>query len=177
MAVPIKHGRRRASKIGEDREKPVKSKTQNILIGGEAGQGLQTVGHIFSKSLVRSGFSVHSTQTYESRVRGGHNTFAIRVGKDKVLAPQESIDLLIALNEETIDMHRKELTSKGCIIGNAELKEGAKNWIGVPLKQFGNEIYWNTACLGVAAGLMGLDRQVVIKALEGSLGREKAGES
>src|SRR4030042_3224139 len=177
MAVPIKHGRRRASKIGEDREKPVKSKTQNILIGGEAGQGLQTVGHIFSKSLVRSGFSVHVTQTYESRVRGGHNTFAIRIGKEKVLAPQEPIDLLIALNQETIDIHRKNLTSKACIIGNAERKEGAKNWMGVPLKQFGNEITWNTACLGVAAGLMGLDRQVVIKTLEDTLGKEKVEEN
>ena len=177
MAVPIKYGRRRAPKIREDRWNKMKSKTQNILIGGEAGQGLQTIGHIFSKSLVRSGFCVHITQTYESRVRGGHNTFAIRVGKEKVLAPQESIDMLIALNEETVDIHRKELTSKGCIIGNAEWKEGMKNWIGVPLKQFGNEIYWNTACLGVAAGLMGLDRQVVIKTLEDTLGKEKAEEN
>jgi 2-oxoglutarate ferredoxin oxidoreductase subunit alpha len=177
MAVPTKHGRRKVSKIAKDRENKTKSETQNILIGGEAGQGLQTIGHIFSKSLVRSGFSVHVTQTYESRVRGGHNTFAIRAGKDKVLAPRESIDLLIALNEETIDIHRKKLASKACIIGNAEWKDGAKNWIGVPLKQFGNEIYWNTACLGVAAGLMGLDRQVVIKALEDTLGKEKAEEN
>jgi 2-oxoglutarate ferredoxin oxidoreductase subunit alpha len=177
MAVPTKHGRRKVSKIAKDRENKMKSETQNILIGGEAGQGLQTVGHIFSKSLVRSGFSVHITQTYESRVRGGHNTFEIRIGKEKVLAPQESIDLLIALNEETIDIHRKKLTSKACIIGNAEWKQGAKNWIGVPLKQLGNEIYWNTACLGVATALMGLDRQVVIKTLEDILGKDKVEEN
>ncbi len=35
----------------------------NILIGGKAGQGLQTMGFIFAKSLTRSGFSVHVTQT------------------------------------------------------------------------------------------------------------------
>src|SRR4030042_1268580 len=174
MAVPKKYGKRRVPKIAKGCENTMKNKTQNILIGGEAGQGLQTVGHIFSKSLVISGFSVHVTQTYESRVRGGHNTFAIRIGKEKVLAPQEPIDLLIALNQETIDIHRKNLTSKACIIGNAEWKEGAKNWMGVPLKQFGNKITWNTACLGVAAGLMGLDRQVVIKTLEDTLGTEKA---
>jgi 2-oxoglutarate ferredoxin oxidoreductase subunit alpha len=177
MAVPIKHGRRKVSKIAGGRENTMKSKTQNILIGGEAGQGLQTVGHIFSKSLVRSGFSVHVTQTYESRVRGGHNTFAIRVGRGNVSAPQESVDLLIALNEETIDIHRKKLASNACVIGNAEWKQGAKNWISLPLKQFGNPTYWNTACLGVAAGLMGLDRQVVIKTLEDTLGREKVEEN
>jgi 2-oxoglutarate ferredoxin oxidoreductase subunit alpha len=177
MAVPKKYGRRKLPKIAEGRENTMKIKTQNILIGGEAGQGLQTVGHIFSKSLVRSGFSVHVTQTYESRVRGGHNTFEIRIGKEKVLAPQESIDLLIALNEETIDIHRKQLPPKACVIGNAEWKQGGKNWIGVPLKEFGNPIYWNTACLGVAAALMGLDRQIVIKTLEDTLGREKAEEN
>ena len=76
----------------------MKNNFLNILIGGEAGQGLQTVGPIFAKSLMRSGFSVHVKQTYESRVRGGHNTFAIRLGAEKVLAPQEGIDILISLN-------------------------------------------------------------------------------
>ena len=71
----------------------MKSKFLNILIGGEAGQGLQTIGPIFAKSLMRSGFSVHVTQTYESRVRGGHNTFAIRLGTEKVLVPQETVDI------------------------------------------------------------------------------------
>jgi 2-oxoglutarate ferredoxin oxidoreductase subunit alpha len=88
----------------------MKSRFVNILIGGEAGQGLQTIGYIFAKSLVRSGFSVHVTQTYESRVRGGHNTFAIRGGMEKVLASQEGIDLLIALNEETVELHQEELS-------------------------------------------------------------------
>ncbi len=163
--------------MGDNPGKTVKRKTQNILIGGEAGQGLQTMGHVFSKSLVRSGFSVHITQTYESRVRGGHNTFAIRVGNEKVLAPQESIDMLIALNEETVDIHRKNLTSDGRVIGNAEWKKEMKNWIGVPLKQFGDEIYWNTACLGVASCLMGLDHPILVKTLENTFGKEKSEEN
>lgn len=71
----------------------MESKCLNILIGGEAGQGLQTIGPIFAKSLMRSGFSVHVTQTYESRVRGGHNTFAVRMGIKRVLAPQEMVDI------------------------------------------------------------------------------------
>jgi 2-oxoglutarate ferredoxin oxidoreductase subunit alpha len=42
---------------------------------------------------MRKGFSVHVTQTYESRVLGGHNTFAVRTGTEKVLAPQETVDI------------------------------------------------------------------------------------
>lgn len=149
----------------------------NILIGGEAGQGLQTVGSIFAKSLVRSGFSIHVTQTYESRVRGGHNTFSIRAGIEKALAGQETVDILIALNEETIDLHRKELTKRGRIIGDQEWKRKEKNWIGLPLKELGKKIYWNTACMGVAAGLIGLDENVVAKTIEDTFGKERSEEN
>lgn len=149
----------------------------NILIGGEAGQGLQTIGFIFAKALVRSGYSVHVHQTYESRVRGGHNTFSIRVGNQKVLAPQEEIDLLIALNEESIDLHKDELSRNGFIVGNGDLNRKEKNWIGVPFKTLGKEIYWNTAAMGVAAGLLGLNHQILGKAIIEILGEEKADEN
>jgi len=151
----------------------MKNRFVNILIGGEAGQGLQTVGPLFAKSLMRSGLSVHVTQTYESRVRGGHNTFSIRLGTEKVMAGQEAIDILIALNEETIDLHKEKVTDGGYIIGNAEWEKTEKNWIGVPLKEFGEEIYWNTASMGVASCLLGLDEGVVAKAIEDGLGKKR----
>ena len=78
----------------------------NILIGGEAGQGLVTLGQILAKSLVRSGYSIVVTQSYQSRIRGGHNTFSIRVGSGEVIAPQESVDLLVALDKDTVLLHR-----------------------------------------------------------------------
>jgi len=149
----------------------------NILIGGEAGQGLQTIGLIFAKSLVRSGYSVHVHQTYESRVRGGHNTFSIRVGSQKILAPQEEIDFLIALNEESIDIHKAELSPKGLIIGNADMNRNEKNWIGVPFKEFGKEAYWNTASIGVIASLIGLNIEIISKAIKDVLGEEKSAEN
>lgn len=56
----------------------------NLLIGGEAGGGLVTMGQILAKSLVREGYSILVTQDYQSRIRGGHNTFGIRARKNKV---------------------------------------------------------------------------------------------
>ena len=84
----------------------MESDTFNILFGGEAGQGLVTVGQLLAKSLVRSGYSVLVTQSYESRIRGGHNTFAIRVGTAEVSAPQETIDLLVAFDKATAEIRR-----------------------------------------------------------------------
>ena len=93
----------------------------NILIGGEAGQGLVTVGELLAKSLVRAGYHIIVTQSYMSRIRGGHNTFAIRVGVESVGAPVESIDFLVALNDETVQLHEKELTSTGLIVADEAL--------------------------------------------------------
>ena len=81
----------------------------NILIGGEAGQGLVTIGQVLGKTLVRSGYFIVVTQSYQSRIRGGHNTFAIRVGVDEVSAPEEAVDLLVALDRDTVTLHSKDL--------------------------------------------------------------------
>jgi 2-oxoglutarate ferredoxin oxidoreductase subunit alpha len=149
----------------------------NILIGGEAGQGLQTVGPLFAKSLVRAGFSVNVTQTYESRIRGGHNTFAIRFGAESVRAPQEEIDILIALNEETVSLHENAVASGGRIIGNAAWDIGKDQWVGVPFEELGQEITWNTVAMGVAAGLIGLRQEVLIQVIEETFHGEGAREN
>ncbi len=96
--------------------------TMNILIGGEAGQGLLTVGQTLVKSIMRSGYSILVTQNSQSRIRGGHNTFAIRMGLKDVVAPTESVDVLVALNEETVKIHRDEMSSRGCIIADETFK-------------------------------------------------------
>jgi 2-oxoglutarate ferredoxin oxidoreductase subunit alpha len=132
------------------------------------------VGHLLAKSLVRSGYSIHVTQTYESRVRGGHNTFSIRFGPQKVLAGQEAIDILIAMNQETIDLHRQALTERGIILGDAEWKQGKKGWMGLPLKEFGQSTYWNTAFVGVAAGLIGVEEAVVAGTMKDIFGEERS---
>lgn len=90
-----------------------------ICIGGEAGQGLITLGEVLSKSLVRSGLNIVVTQVYMSRVRGGHNTFTIRAGSEHILAPRESIDMLVALNKETVMFHRDQLSPQSLILTDA----------------------------------------------------------
>ena len=50
----------------------------NIMVGGEAGQGVQSVGAMLARVLARRGFGIFADQDYESRVRGGHNFFRIQ---------------------------------------------------------------------------------------------------
>ena len=92
----------------------------NIMVGGEAGQGVQSVGFLLAKALTRWGYHIFADQDYESRVRGGHNFFRVRASDSPVEAIDEKVDILIALNKETIDLHRQEIRDGGVIIYDGE---------------------------------------------------------
>jgi len=88
-----------------------------ILIGGEAGQGIQTISNILSKYFYRMGYYVYTLESYMSRIRGGHNFSLIRISEDPIFAIDDnSIDILIALNNETIELHKDEVKESGYII-------------------------------------------------------------
>ena len=88
----------------------------NILIGGEAGQGLVTLSQILIKGLVRSGYYVVVTQGYQSRIRGGHNWYPIRVSDSEIIAPTETVNLLIALDQNSVALHMNELSKLGLVL-------------------------------------------------------------
>ncbi len=165
--------------MGNERDNRT-GRIMNILIGGEAGQGLVTVGQILAKSLVRSGYSIVVTQGYQSRIRGGHNTFAIRVGVDEVIAPREAVDLLVALDAETVKLHRGEISPKGLIIADEAFGRADEVALRVPSGHLASDQYANTAALGAVVALLGLDSEVVARTVEDHFGeahREIAGEN
>ena len=151
----------------------MRDSTLNILIGGEAGQGLVTVGHLLAKSLVRSGYSIVVTQSYQSRIRGGHNTFAIRVGVDKVIAPKESVDLLVALDADTVTLHRKDLSAEGLVVLDSAFDVDGDTLLKVPFRELAQARFLNIAALGVVGSLVGLDEDLMATALGDLLGKKK----
>ncbi|OGP94913.1 MAG: pyruvate ferredoxin oxidoreductase [Deltaproteobacteria bacterium RBG_16_54_18] len=146
-------------------------KTCNILIGGEAGQGLVTVGQILAKGLVRSGYAICVTQSYQSRIRGGHNTFAIRAGVDPIKAPQEAVDLLVALDADTVQIHKKELLPHGLIIIDEALARTGDGVFPIPFTKLAPDQYTNIVDLGVIAALLGLDQGICAQAVADFFGK------
>ena len=151
----------------------MRGNTLNILIGGEAGQGLVTVGQLLAKSLVRSGYSIVVTQSYQSRIRGGHNTFSIRVGVDEVIAPKESVDLLVALDGETVTLHRKDLSSDGLVVLDSAFDVDGDVVLKVPFKELAQQRFSNIAALGVVGSILGLDEALMARALDDLFGKKK----
>lgn len=88
----------------------------NILIGGEAGQGIETVSDIFEKTLNAMGYYVYSSKDYMSRVKGDHNFTQIRFGDQPIYSHWPHLDMIIALDQKTAELHNGRLKDKGYIL-------------------------------------------------------------
>jgi len=139
-----------------------------ILIGGVAGQGLLTSGQILSRALVRSGCHIVVTQNYMSRIRGGHNSFAIRASAEPVIAPRETIDLLIALDARSVAEHSRSLNPGGIIIVDEaeQVETGAWQSLRVPAAALGKPSLFNIMACGAAGALVGLGDEQLADALD-----------
>ncbi|GFK95830.1 2-oxoglutarate oxidoreductase subunit KorA [Fundidesulfovibrio magnetotacticus] len=130
-----------------------------VLVGGEAGQGLVTVGDFLAKALVRAGYEILVVQDYLSRIRGGHNTYCVRVSPDPVHAPPENVDLLVALDQASLALHGPLLSPGGLALAGEKTDLGGLPGLNVPYSRLcPRPVHENMAALGVLAGLLCLER-------------------
>ncbi|MDQ1240712.1 MAG: 2-oxoglutarate/2-oxoacid ferredoxin oxidoreductase subunit alpha [Thermodesulfobacteriota bacterium] len=138
----------------------------NIVVGGEAGQGLATVGQVLAKALVKAGYSIVVTQSYQSRIRGGYNSYALRVSTRHIEAPVETIDVLAAFSLEAYRLNRGLVVSSGLIVLADErvtpLQEAAAC---LSIKTDKNIPYANVFALGAVGALLGLPEEFLEEAL------------
>jgi 2-oxoglutarate ferredoxin oxidoreductase subunit alpha len=157
----------------------------NFMVGGEAGQGVQSVGFLLAKAFARGGYHVFADQDYESRVRGGHNFFRVRVSDSRVGAITESVDILIALNRDSIKLHRPELAEDCIVIFDSEkIKDISDNGnlLSVPLEKLageraGDKVMSNTVALGAALALVGYDLEILNTILVEHFGEGEVGNN
>jgi len=136
-----------------------------IKIGGEAGQGIQTIGETLARVFTRTGYYVFTNQDYESRVRGGHNYYQIRISDRPISSPRNDVDILVALDRESILQHEKELAERGRIIYDSttlKLKHEGSVFLDIPFENLaiehgGDKIMANTVATGAVIGLLNMD--------------------
>ncbi|MDD4642842.1 MAG: 2-oxoacid:acceptor oxidoreductase subunit alpha [Erysipelotrichaceae bacterium] len=114
----------------------------NILIGGAAGQGVDTTASVLVKLLKSEGYAVFTNSDFMSRIRGGHNFILIRFGDNLVHSHSLVLDGLVALDDDTVTLHTDQLKPNGFILCDEKIKTDDKRAIKVPLidmaKQLGN---------------------------------------
>ena len=156
----------------------------NFMIGGEAGQGVQSVGFLLAKAFACGGYHIFADQDYESRVRGGHNFFRVRVSNDRVGAIAEDVDVLIALDADSIRLHKAEMASPGIIIFDGENIKGVSgnsgSLLSVPLDRMaeekaGDKLMLNTVALGAALAAVSYDLDTLNTVLTDHFGSGEVG--
>ena len=153
-----------------------------VGIGGAAGQGVATPGDIFAKIFSRRGLHLNAYNAYQSIIRGGHTFLTIRTGPDPVTNMGDTLELLIPLNQDTMDRHLRLLRSGGACIYNADTSKPGEaadrvQLCALPVSQLAditrNTVAQNTLAMGAALrSAAGLDRIPVVDA--GSAGAQQA---
>ncbi|NVM02827.1 MAG: 2-oxoacid:acceptor oxidoreductase subunit alpha, partial [Candidatus Helarchaeota archaeon] len=146
------------------------------MIGGEAGWGIQSAGEIFAKTFLKGGLHVFAETEHPSMIRGGHNTFQVRVSSEKVYSHSEYINLLVALNYETFEKHIDDLKTGGIIIYDEKdfkpdkLRDDITS-LQVPLSkiavEIGNKILRNSIAIGASVAVVDYDISILENIIKG----------
>jgi 2-oxoglutarate ferredoxin oxidoreductase subunit alpha len=162
----------------------VAKKELNLKIAGEAGWGIRAAGEMFAKTCSRGGLHIFGYVEYPSLIRGGHNVYQVRASRDPVYSQTRILDLLIALNKETVVLHQEELApDAGIIFDNSKfdlkdikLPSGVQEY-GIPLeklaKEAGMALMRNTVALGAAVAAFGLNLKLLFSVIENEFADKK----
>jgi 2-oxoglutarate ferredoxin oxidoreductase subunit alpha len=88
----------------------------SILFGGKAGQGPNILSTLLGQALISKGYYVFMARDYESVIRGGHNFNVLTFSDEPISSNESKVDLIVAMDENTINVHKKELKKGGDII-------------------------------------------------------------
>ncbi|MFQ5918967.1 MAG: 2-oxoacid:acceptor oxidoreductase subunit alpha [Thermoplasmata archaeon] len=155
-----------------------------IRIGGAAGDGVTSTGEIYAITCARSGLHVTTYESYQSVIRGGHVWFQIRAANEKWHSQGDTFQLLVGLDQQTLDVHAPLLSAPGGVIFDEDrhdldasvLPEGV-NSLPVPAQAIsmdvsGKPLMQNVATLGALVHYLGIDRKVLGGSLAKMFGRK-----
>jgi 2-oxoglutarate ferredoxin oxidoreductase subunit alpha len=133
-------------------------------VGGQQGEGIDSTGEVFSLALNRSGYYLYTYRHFSSRIKGGHTNNKIRVSTKEVRSISDDLDILVAFDQETIDLNHHELHEKGIIIADAKFNpvapDGCKaSLYAVPFTEIatelGTSLMKNMVAIGATSAILG----------------------
>jgi len=150
-------------------------------IGGQQGEGVESTDRIFSTALNRLGYYLYGYRHFSSRIKGGHTNNKIRISTKPIRAISDDLDILVAFDQETIDLNARELRKGGVIVADAKFNPTVPEGIdarlfAVPItaiaEELGTSLFKNMVASGASWALLGLPLEVFNKAVEEEFGRK-----
>jgi 2-oxoglutarate ferredoxin oxidoreductase subunit alpha len=131
----------------------------SVLIGGKAGDGINSAGALVAQLLNHSGYRVCLYFDYPSLIRGGHNFAVIRAAETPPLSCRQKVDFLLALDQETVERHRDAMKPDTAVIFSQDVVKAPGQ--GVPVREIlamedAPEIMGNSAIIGGFAKAAGI---------------------
>ncbi len=154
-------------------------------VAGEAGAGIKTTGQIFSRTFARGGYHIFDYVEYPSLIRGGHNVFTARVDKNPFFSPVKEVDVLVALNEESVGLHADDMRPGGTVLYDGEktrpdqfeLHRTDLCMCSLPMARLakeagGSTLMMNSVALGATVGMVGFDFSILAEVLRDTYARK-----
>jgi 2-oxoglutarate ferredoxin oxidoreductase subunit alpha len=158
--------------------------TLNWKVGGPAGEGIMTTGLIFSKTISRHGLKVFDYTEYPSLITGGHNTYQVYASPHFATSQYQQLDVLIALDKSTLDLHLDELTPESLVLYDAQDDKVTIEDHAIPAQTFdlpmvrlaqesgASRMMANNVALGASMFLFGLDIEILNGVIQDIFGRK-----
>ncbi len=159
----------------------------SVRTGGQAGDGIASVGETIARCFSRMGLHVFGLNAYQSVIRGGHVWYQARTGTGRPRCQGDGLDVLYALDKQTVDVHAPGLRQGGTVVFDpekfavspSELPAGVTA-LPVPTLEFARKhtsqsILQNAGGIGATAFLAGIPLDLLHQVLADSFGR-KAGD-
>ncbi len=158
-----------------------------VGIGGAAGDGLDKSGDALAKTASRLGLYVYAYNSYQSIIRGGHIWLRVRIGEQKVYSHGDRLNALIALNQDAIERHAREVNSGGAVLFNSDKLHCDPQLLGdqvlavpVPVAELTRNlgkllpVMQNTVALGALLFLTGLEFDMLVGVMDDTFGHKGA---
>jgi 2-oxoglutarate ferredoxin oxidoreductase subunit alpha len=150
-------------------------------VGGQQGEGIDSTGEIFALTLNRLGYYLYGYRHFSSRIKGGHTNNKIRVSIKPKRAISDVLDILVAFDQETIDLNHHELKEGGVVIADTKfspsLPEGSRaRLFAVPFteiaEELGTSLMKNMVAIGATAAILKMPVDSFKEVVEGLFARK-----
>jgi 2-oxoglutarate/2-oxoacid ferredoxin oxidoreductase subunit alpha len=173
--------------------KPINTLVPSIIVmseitvcaGGQAGDGIASVGEAVARSFSRLGLHVFGMNAYQSVIRGGHVYYQARAAVEQPYSQGDGLDLLYALDRQTVDVHAPTVRPGGSVVFDPEkFSVGASDvpagvaLVPVPTLELARKyttqsILQNAGGMGAVAFLSGIPLATLHEVLSDSFGKKK----
>lgn len=141
----------------------------SIIVGGQPGDGTRVAGNVIGRIFNRLGYHIFILEDYPSIIRDSGHTFSqVTVSRDRVWSHFDRIDLLVALNGDTVDRHEKDLVKGGAILYDEDVVRYEGSALGLPIpltttvkEAKGRPVMRNSVAIGALAHLHGVPMKTV----------------